>query len=83
MEENTSLIACKNVIKQCIQNLCIEELAFFGFISKAIGYAYFILQSYTQLKTMPNWIFLAQILNVQSNQMFFQNIATCIQITLV
>ena len=28
MEENISLIACKNVIKTCIQKFCIEELTF-------------------------------------------------------
>ena len=28
MEENTSLIACKTLIKTCIQKFCIEELTF-------------------------------------------------------
>ena len=48
-----------------------EELTFFvtDVISKAMLRYFMLKQSYTYLKTMPNWIFQAQKHTVQSNQM--------------
>ena len=68
-EKNTSLIACKNVIKKCHSKFMYGGTYFFRNRRYIKSYAYFMLkQSYTYLKTMPNWIFQAQKHTVQSNQ---------------
>ena len=68
-EENTLLIACKNVIKKCHSKFMYGGTYFFRNRRYIKSYAYFMLkQSYTYLKTMPNWIFQAQKHTVQSNQ---------------
>ena len=65
---NTSLIACKNVIKKCHSKFMYGGTYFFR--NRLAMLTYFMLkQSYTYLKTMPNWIFQAQKHTVQSNQM--------------